>query len=369
VPTYTTYALGESQISVSGGAQLSGITQGDGSHLVGETITLNSNAWEAVTIDDSEAQFDDSDDSQSLDGAQSFDGTSYSGGERVEAEYELQLQDPGGTTYTVLAFNINEAGSSLPEYGTVEGLAFVGGVGGFPPIGVPLTVMSAGEGPSQAYGDLATPICFTAGTLIATPEGRARVETLQVGDPVLTLDRGYQPIRWIGQRRLAGRDLRANRKLLPVRIRAGAFGEGLPDRDLMVSRQHRVLVNSVIVQRMLGVRDVLIPAIKLTGLDGVEVAHDAEQVEYWHLLFDQHHVVWSNGLPTESLFTGPEALKSVAPAARAEIVALFPELAEPRHSAEPARPAIDRGSVARRLVARHVRNNKPLVWLHRQAGA
>jgi hypothetical protein len=363
VPTYTTYALGKSQISVSGGAQLSGITQGDGSHLVGETITLTSSAWEAVTIDDSEAQFDDSDNSQSLDGAQSFDGTSYSGGERVEAEFELTLQDPGGTTYTVLAFNINEAGSSMPAFGTVEGLAFVGGVGGFPPVGVPLTVRSAREGPSQPYADLATPICFATGTLIATPRGRARVETLQVGDPVLTLDRGYQPIRWIGRRRLAGPDLRADPKLRPVRIRAGALGAGMPDRDLVVSRQHRVLANSVIVSRMLGVRDVLVPAIKLTGLPGVEVVHDAAQVDYWHFLFDRHHVVWSNGLPTESLFTGPEALKSVAPAARAEILALFPELAGPRHRADPARPALERGRVARRLVARHVKNRKPLVEL------
>ena len=364
MPTYTTYALGESQISVSGGAQLSGITQGDGSHLLGKTITLNSNAWEAVTIDDSEARFDDSDNSQSLDGAQGFDGTSYAGGERVEAEYELTLEDPDSTSYTVLAFNINEAGSALQDYGTVEGLAFVGGVGGFPPVGVPLTVMSAGEGPSQAYGDLATPICFATGTLIATPRGRARVETLRAGDPVLTMDGGYQPIRWIGRRRLSGRDLRANPKLRPVRIRAGALGAGVPDRDLVVSRQHRVLANSVIVSRMLGLRGVLVPAIKLTGLPGVEVVDDAAQVDYWHFLFDRHHVVWSNGLPTESLFTGPEALKSVAPAARAEIRALFPGLGALRHGADPARPALERGRVARRLVARHVKNRKPLVELH-----
>ena len=40
--------------------------------------------------------------------------------------------------------------------------------------------------------------CFTAGTLIETPRGAVAIETLQVGDRVMTLDRGPQPLRWIG---------------------------------------------------------------------------------------------------------------------------------------------------------------------------
>lgn len=368
MPVYQTYALGGSQISVSGGQQLSGFGQGDGTHLVGETITLNSNSWEAVNIADSESSFDDSDSSQSLSGAQTFDGTAYGDGRRVEAEYELTLQDPDGNTYTVLGFNINEAGNPYSSYGTVEGLAFVGGEGGFPPVGVPLTVLSSGEGPSYAYADLATPICFTSGTRISTLAGQVPVEMLAAGDAVLTMDHGYQPIRWIGRRRLSARDLSANPKLLPVRIRAGALGKGLPKTDLTVSRQHRVLVNSVIVQRMFDVRDVLIPAIKLIELDGVDIVCDAGQVEYWHILFDAHQVIWSNGLPTESLFTGPEALKAVSPAARAEIMALFPELAKPQFLVDPARLVPDNGKIMKRLVARHIKNNKSLVGFDHQGG-
>ena len=130
MPVYTIYTLESSNITVSGGEQLSGITQGDGSHLMGETITLNSNDWIAVDIDDSnDSNFDDSDTSQSLENAISYDGTAYASGLRVESEYEMILQDPDGNTYTVLAFNINEPG--VTSYATVEGLAFVGGVGGF----------------------------------------------------------------------------------------------------------------------------------------------------------------------------------------------------------------------------------------------
>lgn len=364
MPAYTTYALGASQISVSGGQQLSGFTQGDGSHLVGETITLNSNSWEAVSIDDSESSFDDSDNSQSLNGTQTFDGTSYADGERVEAEYELTLQDPDGNTYTALGFNINEAGSSYSSYGTVEGLAFVGGPGGFPPTGVPLTVVSAGEGPSYEYANLATPICFTSDTRILTPNGEVPVKQLAVGDVVLTMDHGPQPIRWIGNRRLLASDLQTNPKSRPVRIGAGALGNGLPEADLIVSPQHRVLVNSVIVHRMFDVREVLVPAIKLVGLDGVEIVEGAQVVEYWHFLFDAHQIIWSNGAPTESLFTGPEALKTVSPAALAEIMALFPRLANPRFRPDTARVFPARGKTIKELVARHIKNNKPLVEFH-----
>jgi len=238
MPVYTTYALGESQISVSGGEQLSGITQGDGSHLVGETITLNSNAWDAVDIDDSDSTFDDSDTGQTLDGAQTFDGTSYAGGERVEAEYQLTLQDPDGNSYTVLGFNINEAGGS-PSYGTVEGLAFVGGVGGFPPIGVPLTVVSATAGPSQPFADLATPPCFTAGSRISTPAGEVAVEDLRPGDLVETLDHGPQVVRWTGTQRVPAAVLRRDARFRPVRVRRDAFGLGRPRIDIWLSQRVR----------------------------------------------------------------------------------------------------------------------------------
>lgn len=362
MPAYETYALGASEITVSGGKQLSGFTQGDGSHLVGETISLNSNAWQAVSIDDSDTSFDDSDTSQSLDGSQIFDGVAYNDGLRVEAEYELTLQDPDGNSYTVLGFNINEVGGSN-SYGTVEGLAFIGGPGQFPPTDVPLTVMSAGEGPSYAYADLATPICFSSGTMILTRTGNVPVEKLAVADAVLTMDHGYKRIKWIGHRKLSVTDLQAHPNWCPVRIRAGALGNGLPKTDLLVSRQHRILVNSAIVHRMFEVREVLVPAIKLIGLDGVDIVEDARDVEYWHILFDAHEVIWSNGLPTESLFPGPEALKAVSAAGRMEITSLFPDLAKPQFRPDAARLLPARGKAIEQLAARHVKNNKPIVQL------
>lgn len=85
MPTYDLWILGESSISVSGGKTLDGITQGDGSHLIGETITLNAPNWEKVQIDDDDAVFADNDGSQRLAGAQTIDGVNYAGNTKVEA--------------------------------------------------------------------------------------------------------------------------------------------------------------------------------------------------------------------------------------------------------------------------------------------
>jgi hypothetical protein len=212
--------------------------------------------------------------------------------------------------------------------------------------------------------DITLNVCFCTGTQIATKRGLVAVESLMVGDMVLTLDNGYCPIRWINGRALSKRDLALNPKLLPVRITAGALGNGTPVSDLMVSRQHRVLVTSAIVESMFDTNEVLIPAIKLCGLDGVEKVTDATEVGYWHILFDRHEVVFSNGLATESLFTGPEALKSLPFESREEIVALFPEISNLDYAPTPARQICEKGSVIKQLISRHKKNGRILESRH-----
>ena len=91
-----------------------------------------------------------------------------------------------------------------------------------------------------------------------------------------------------------------------------------------------------------------------------DVAEDLAQVEYFHILFDRHQVITTNGAETESLYTGPEALKSLGPAARDEILTIFPELRDLGFVPDMARPCPS-GRHARKLAARHIRNHKPLV--------
>ena len=198
-------------------------------------------------------------------------------------------------------------------------------------------------------------ICFAEGTLILTPQGQRPVQDLCVGDLVTTVDDGAQPVRWIGRRRI-----KTSPKLAPVVISAGALGSGLPHQDLRVSQQHRMLVRSRIVRRMLGTEEALVPAKRLVGLPGVFIAPHPQILTYLHLLFDRHQVVHANGAPCESLLPGPQTLKSMGAAAREEILTLFPEFEDLDIHASSARQ-IPPGSRQKKLVERHQKNARPLL--------
>lgn len=202
--------------------------------------------------------------------------------------------------------------------------------------------------------------CFLQGTLIETDRGAVPIEDLCVGDLVQTAGDGLQEIRWIGSQRLTPTMLAQSPKLRPIRIQAGALGDGVPATDLLVSPQHRVLVRSRIAARMFAANEVLVAAKQLLLVDGIDIADDLDEFTYFHFMFDDHQVVISNGAETESLFTGPEGLKSVGPAAQAEIFQIFPELMDRDYAPVSAR-VLASGRMARRMAHRHVQNNKALV--------
>lgn len=199
--------------------------------------------------------------------------------------------------------------------------------------------------------------CFTAGTLIETPAGNVRVETLSVGDLLETADNGSQKIRWIGRRRLSEADLARNATLYPVRILAGALGNGLPERDLLVSRQHRMYMSSKIANRLFGASEVLVAAIKLTALPGIFVDTDVQQVEYIHMLFDNHELVFAEGTKTESLYLGLQAVTALSSEGRSEISTIFPDVFRQGSDLKAAR-YIPSGRCQKELVARHRKNNR-----------
>ena len=202
-------------------------------------------------------------------------------------------------------------------------------------------------------------LCFGADAMIRTDAGEVLAGSLSVGDLVETRDAGLQAIRWIGTRTLTAAELEENPKLRPIRIRKGALGSGLPKADLIVSPQHRMLVRSMIAQKMFGTTEVLVAAKQLCQIHGIDVAEDLTDVTYVHFLFDDHQIVLANGAEAESLHTGIEALKSVGPAAVAEIFAIFPELQD--GSVRPTARVLTSGRLGRKLVVRHAQNDKPLV--------
>jgi Ca2+-binding RTX toxin-like protein len=170
-------------------------------------------------------------------------------------------------------------------------------------------------------------VCFTAGTRIMTARGPVLVEALQPGDMVLTRDNGVQPLRWVGQRQLSAAELQARPELQPVRIAQGALGAAGPDRSMLVSPQHRVLIEGARAEMYFGESEVLVPAKHLTSLAEVTRALPAEGVTYVHILFDQHEIVQSDGIWTESFQPAERTLSALDQAARDEVLELFPVLA------------------------------------------
>ncbi|WP_226621291.1 Ig-like domain-containing protein [Alloyangia pacifica] len=182
-------------------------------------------------------------------------------------------------------------------------------------------------GTDTAYVTVEVMPCFTPGTLIATPQGERLVEELKVGDRVITRDNGIQEIRWVGRKELTGFELARQPHLRPVLIQKGALGKNLPEHDLLVSPNHRVLVSNDRTALYFEEREVLAAAKHLTGLPGVDEV-DTMGVAYIHFMFDQHEVVLSNGAWTESFQPGDYTLKGIGDEQREEIFALFPELEE-----------------------------------------
>lgn len=204
------------------------------------------------------------------------------------------------------------------------------------------------------------PPCFVSGTMIGVRANERLIETLGAGDIVMSYDGHASVLRKVIRRSFTAAQLRANSKLRPVRITAGALGNGLPTRDLLVSRQHRMLVKSRIAERMFGQSEVLVAAIKLTALPGIFIDDSVETVEYFHLLFDKHEIILAEGAPSESLFTGQEALKSISHDARQELLTIFPELAQPDHCPDAAR-FIPVGKQQKQLVERHLKNKRTII--------
>lgn len=170
------------------------------------------------------------------------------------------------------------------------------------------------------------PVCFTRGVLIRTPEGEVPVETLTAGDLVETCEGNTRKVRWVSSRKVRRAELILSPEKRPVCIAADRFGPGMPESDLWLSPQHRVLVSGWQVELLFHDQEVFVAAKHLSSPE-----KDAEWdldggVEYYHILLDTHEAVVSNGMATESFFPGDEAVVSLRAEQRAEMQWSMPEL-------------------------------------------
>lgn len=199
------------------------------------------------------------------------------------------IQDTAGNLYLA------------PEYANTPDVATLGAA----PI-ESVTIDSLNADASWLYTNrIATDfVCFADGTMILTFDGDIPVEHLQTGDLVMTVDHGFQPLRWVHRTSHAWDRVAHDGK--PILIGQGALGEGLPRHDLAVSPQHQILVP--VAKHPEGA---LVPAKALTHLPKVHQMQGRRSVTYVHLLFDHHEVIFAEGAMTESFFPGEIAMRAL----------------------------------------------------------
>jgi hypothetical protein len=174
--------------------------------------------------------------------------------------------------------------------------------------------------------------CFTAGTMIRTASGLRPVESLRPGDLVWTRDAGLQPLVWVGAREVEGTG-----RFAPIRFAPGALGNR---RALVVSPQHRMLVEGWRAELIFGEPEVLVAAVHLVNGDMI-CRVPVARVSYHHVMFDRHHVIEAEGAAAESFFAG-DVVRTGDAALWAELVELFPDLAGDDPAVRPvmARPVV-----------------------------
>jgi Ca2+-binding RTX toxin-like protein len=174
------------------------------------------------------------------------------------------------------------------------------------------------DGTVVTFSEIENIICFTPGARILTPQGERAIETLRIGDMVITRDRGPQPIRWIGSRTVAGVE-----KFAPISIAAHVLDGAT--RDLLVSPQHRLLFSGYKAELLFGSDEVLIAARHLVDGRDVVVSPQAA-VTYIHMMLDCHEVVYADGAATESFHAGDVGISAISDQSREEMFTIFPEL-------------------------------------------
>lgn len=92
-----------------------------------------------------------------------------------------------------------------------------------------------------------------------------------------------------------------------------------------MSPQHKVLVSGAMAELMFGEQDVLVKAKDLVNGDTIYQRFGGE-VTYHHILLESHEIIFSEGVPTETLLLGVDSMNMMDSESREEINTLFPEL-------------------------------------------
>jgi hypothetical protein len=242
-----------------------------------------------------------------------------------------RLQTPGatidltGVTFSGESLVANRGTTSLVKSG--QTLLHINNLSGYK--------LTLGADPSG--GTQITVACYRRGTRIATPTGDMPIETLRIGDPVLTASGKAQPVHWIGHRFHAAETVARERLIQPIRVHAGALGPRLPRRDLDISPHHALLLSH-------NGENVLVPVCRLVNGVSIRRLSDSVPVAYIHVELRNHDAILAEGQPAET-FIDHDSRDTFDNAA--DYVALYPD--EVLRAARFCAPRVEDGATLARI--------------------
>jgi hypothetical protein len=147
--------------------------------------------------------------------------------------------------------------------------------------------------------------CFLKGTLIDTPDGQKKIEDLLIGDLVTTIGGAARPVQFISAYSYKKADPSRDwvEDVKPVVVRKSAISDNVPNRDLYMTRAHALYLD-----------DMLVPVCNLINGSTIVVddAEDLSELEYFHVKFESHDVIYAEGAACESMLTVSESAKNFA---------------------------------------------------------
>ena len=158
------------------------------------------------------------------------------------------------------------------------------------------------------------PKCFLRGTAIMTPSGPVPIEDLRIGDHVQTVRGRPMTIRWIGRQTYKRPETMWNDAVVPIRVMKNALGEGVPQKDLYLSRQHALLIDGTLirVEHLINGTSIA-PALPV----------DVQSLDYFQILLDSHEAILAEGAAAETFLMDENGCEGFANFA--EFARLYPE--------------------------------------------
>jgi Hint domain len=182
-------------------------------------------------------------------------------------------------------------------------------------------------------------LCLGGDVQVKTECGTCPAREICRGTKVMTQDHGLQEVIWVGKRTVDFEQEPEMEDHRPIIFEAGSVDGINPTAPIRLSPQHRVLIRGWRAELYFAERSILVPARALVNNKTIRVDTESPTIDYVHLLFRKHEVIWADDLPVESLFLGEIAMGVAGKELEREIFDIFPELRPVAEKMRMARPA------------------------------